>query len=49
MLEGVGATVSALHRTAIGPLELGDLPAGEHRSATPAEWTALREHVHGGR
>lgn len=43
MIEAVGARVVSLHRNAFGPLEIGDLPAGELREATEAEMSRLRE------
>jgi pseudouridine synthase len=42
MVEAVGARVLRLQRTAFGPVELGDLPAGHWRSATVGEVAALR-------
>ena len=42
MLEAVGSHVLDLHRTSIGPLELGDLPLGTARTLTAAERQALR-------
>ena len=42
MLSGVGARVIRLVRVAIGPLELGSLPAGQWRELTATELTALR-------
>ena len=45
MLEAVGSRVLALHRTTIGPLELGDLPDGAARSLTAGELEALRAAV----
>lgn len=43
MFAAFGNHVTALHRTAIGPLELGDLPAGEWRQLTPAEVKLLTD------
>lgn len=43
MLEAVGHSVVELHRTSYGPLELGDLEAGEFRELRSDELTALRE------
>ncbi len=40
-----GFKVRRLVRTAIGPVELGDLPEGEGRELTPAEVAALRSLV----
>lgn len=42
MCEAVGHPVVALERIAFGPLRLGALRPGEHRSLTPAEIAALR-------
>ena len=42
-LEDLGHAVEVLVRTAIGPLELGDLAPGAVRPLTPAEVDALRE------
>ncbi len=42
MLEAVGSHVLALHRTAIGPVSLGDLAPGAHRKLRPHEVRALR-------
>ncbi len=41
MLQTLGHKVKALQRTALGPLELGDLPVGRWRSLAPEEITAL--------
>jgi 23S rRNA pseudouridine2605 synthase len=41
MCEAVGHRVTALQRTAFGPLELGDLPVGRSRRLTAAELDAL--------
>ena len=41
MVEAVGSKVSELMRTAIGPVPLGDLPAGASRDLTAAELRAL--------
>jgi len=41
-LKDVGHEVEVLVRTAIGPLELGDLAPGASRALTPAEVAALR-------
>ncbi|RKZ17871.1 hypothetical protein DRQ53_02090 [bacterium] len=43
MVEAVDARVVSLHRTAFGPLELGDLPAGALREARADEYDRLRE------
>ena len=45
MLEAIGSEVLTLHRARIGPLELGDLPLGQARPATPGELAALRAAV----
>jgi 23S rRNA pseudouridine2605 synthase len=42
MLEAVGHPVRALERVAFGPLRLGSLQLGEHRSLSPAEVERLR-------
>jgi len=42
MLAAVGSGVLELKRTAIGPLELGDLPSGRWRELGPDEVEALR-------
>lgn len=41
-LSELGADVIGLIRTAIGPLELGELRSGEHRELTPVELERLR-------
>jgi len=45
MFEAVGHPVTALRRTRIGPLTLGDLQPGQWRPLTPAEITALKTAV----
>ncbi|MBL9077052.1 MAG: rRNA pseudouridine synthase [Planctomycetes bacterium] len=45
MLTAVGSRVLALHRTRIGPLQLGDLPVGACRRLDRAEVAALRAAV----
>jgi 23S rRNA pseudouridine2605 synthase len=40
-VEAIGRRVLALHRTAFGPLELGDLPRGAFRTLTDAEKNSL--------
>lgn len=45
MLLAVGSRVYALHRSRIGPLSLGELPAGAARALTPAELQQLRAAV----
>jgi pseudouridine synthase len=47
MVMAIGSRVYTLHRTRIGPLELGDLPAGACRRLTAEELTALRASVSG--
>ncbi len=42
MFGAVGATVLGLHRTAIGPVTLGDLAPGKFRELTTGEIAALR-------
>jgi len=49
MVQAVGSAVLALHRTRIGPVELGELPSGEVRPLTADELQALREAVTAGR
>jgi 23S rRNA pseudouridine2605 synthase len=43
MAKDRGLEVVRLHRLALGPLQLGDLPAGELRPLTPAEIGALQQ------
>jgi 16S rRNA pseudouridine516 synthase len=43
MFAAVGNHVTALHRSALGPLSLGDLPPGEWRVLTPDEVARLRK------
>lgn len=45
MLTHVGHPVERLHRFAIGPVELGDLPVGAYRDLTTFEVRALRRAV----
>lgn len=45
MLRSLGHEVIRLHRIAIGPVELGDLPEGQARALLPAELAALRRSV----
>ena len=45
MVEAVGNDVTALHRVAVGPLELGDLPLGDIRELSAAETGELRKAV----
>lgn len=42
MVQAIGSRVHTLHRTAIGPLDLGDQPEGTCRRLTAAEVRALR-------
>jgi 23S rRNA pseudouridine2605 synthase len=41
LLAALGVGISRLHRSAMGPLTLGDLPAGQARELTAAEAAAL--------
>lgn len=43
MFAAVGAHVETLHRESFGPLQLGDLPAGQWRLLSESEVTNLRE------
>ena len=43
MAEAVGNRVVSLRRVRFGPIELGDLPAGQSRPLTPDELTRLDE------
>ena len=45
MCEAVGLTVTRLKRTAIGPLKLGKLRAGEYRKLSAGEVAALRRNA----
>jgi 23S rRNA pseudouridine2605 synthase len=45
MLAAVGCAIEHLERVRIGPLLLGDLKPGEHRSLRPREVEALRSAV----
>jgi 23S rRNA pseudouridine2605 synthase len=42
MVEAVGSRVIALHRTAFGPVDLGDLTPGQVRALTEREIERLR-------
>jgi 23S rRNA pseudouridine2605 synthase len=42
MVQAIGSRVLTLHRTAIGPIELGELPSGASRALAPDEVRALR-------
>ena len=45
MCDAVGLSVTRLKRTAIGPLKLGSLKAGEYRKLAPGEISALRRNA----
>jgi len=45
MLAAIGCGVDGLQRVRIGPLRLGDLETGQHRSLRPREVAALRTAV----
>ena len=45
MLQAVDHPVIALHRAALGPLDLGGLPRGQARALTESELAALRAAV----
>lgn len=45
MLRAVGTEVVSLHRVAVGPLQLGDLPEGKVRDLTEAELAEVRRAV----
>jgi len=45
MLAALGCAVEGLQRVRIGPLRLGDLETGQHRSLPPREVAALRAAV----
>ncbi len=45
MLSALGCAVERLERVRIGPLRLGDLEPGQHRSLRPREVAALRTAV----
>lgn len=47
MCEAVGLKVTRLKRTAVGPLRLGKLKAGEYRRLTAGEISALRRNASG--
>jgi 23S rRNA pseudouridine2605 synthase len=47
MMEGMGVEVLRLLRVAIGPLQLGDLPKGEHRALTADEKRSLNRALQG--
>ena len=48
MFEAVGHPVVALHRTAFGPIDLGELAVGSYRALTEDEIAALGEATDGG-
>lgn len=45
MLESQGYRVDSLHRDAVGPVELGDMPVGSIRRLAETEWRALYRAV----
>ena len=45
MFAAVGNHVESLHRSRLGPLDLGDLPAGEWRVLAPGEVDAIRTEI----
>ena len=45
MFAAVGSHVATLHRSAIGGLDLGDLPAGQWRLLTPDDRARLFGHA----
>jgi 23S rRNA pseudouridine2605 synthase len=47
MMESMGIEVLRLVRVGIGPLRLGDLPKGKHRSLTAAEKRMLDSSMRG--
>jgi 23S rRNA pseudouridine2605 synthase len=47
MIEAMGVEVLRLMRVAVGPLQLGDLARGEHRSLTAAEKRTLDRAMRG--
>ena len=49
MCEAVGLAVTRLKRTAVGPLTLGKLRAGEYRQLKPSEIAGLRRNASGGK
>jgi len=49
MCDAVGLTVTRLKRTAIGPLSLGSLKAGEYRQLKPSEIAGLRRNASSGK
>ncbi len=49
LMAKLGHKVQRLERVALGPVELGDLPVGQHRSLAPQEIAALHELVDGGK
>ncbi len=48
MCDAVGLKVTRLKRTAIGPLSLGTMKAGEYRQLKPSEIAGLRRNASGG-
>ncbi len=49
MCDAVGLTVTRLKRTAIGPLQLGKMKAGEYRQLKPSEIAGLRRNASAGK
>ena len=49
MCDAVGLTVPRLKRTAIGPLQLGKMKAGEYRQLKPSEIAGLRRNASAGK
>ncbi len=45
MLEALGIEVLRLIRVSVGPLQLGNLAKGAHRSLTPPELTAITRAI----
>ncbi|MFA6518995.1 MAG: pseudouridine synthase [Candidatus Shapirobacteria bacterium] len=43
MCQTLDLDLVALHRTNLGPLQLGDLPIGQYRQLTPTEITSLKK------
>ncbi|MBI3864459.1 MAG: rRNA pseudouridine synthase [Planctomycetia bacterium] len=48
LMAKLGHKVQRLVRVALGPIELGDLPVGQHRPLAPQEVAALHDLVSGG-
>lgn len=49
LMAKLGHKVQRLERVALGPVELGDLPVGQHRPLAPQEVAALHDLVDGGK